>query len=705
MTRRQLLWLPASAALAGSIARGQSDFPGVAYREYARAQPDYLRDVAARSYAARNGEIAKLTSAAAIRTRQQWVRETFWKLAGGMPQRSALKTRIVGGFERAGYRVEKLVYESLPDFHIPANLYIPTGARPPFAGVLFQMGHTRNGKAGETYQRCCQGLAKLGYLVLAFDPMGQGERVYYPDASGVRSRLASPDSEHTVAGKQMLLNGGTATGMQVWDAVRSLDVLASHPLVDARRLASTGQSGGGTLTMLLAAVDDRLAAAAVSSGNTENVACANFNPPGATDDAEQNLIGSGPVGFDRWDLLYPLAPKPLLISVSDADFFNTYSPEYIRNGWEEFRKLRAVYAVLGAADRLAWVDTPLPHGLAYDSRMQIYNWFARWLRPETALVAEEPATEPENDRTLWVTESGSTVRSFHGETPFTLNRARKEMARPVPLGELIGAELPRGGLKAAVLRRAAWRGITVEALEVQSAARVWLPAWLYLPAPATGQGAHPTKVVLILEPAGRNARWQEGGLYHTLAQRGYAVCAADVRGVGDLAPEMGRGAGDYERSHADEENYAWASLILGKPLLGQRVTDILALAAALRAHPALGGLGLKIAALGRLTAAALFAAAMDGAIGELYLAGGLISYRSVVETEAYSAPFGSFVFGILQHTDLPETAASLSPRRVCLAGAVDAAGGAMEVAAVQAVYSGAHIMVRPEARWDAEAIA
>ena len=701
VTRRQVLSLPALAALPGRAAQSQSGFPGVAYRAYARALPDYLRELAARAYEVRNREIAKLTTPAAVRARQQWVRETFWKLAGGMPRRTPLNTRTTGAFERDGYRVEKLVYESVPNFHITANLYVPSTGKPPFPGVLFQMGHTRNGKAGDTYQRCCQGLARLGYLVLGFDPMGQGERVYYPDTSGRRSRLASPDSEHTMPGRQMLLNGDTATRMQVWDAVRSLDVLASHPLADPRRLASTGQSGGGTLTMLLAAVDDRLAAAAVCSGNTENVACAHFIPPGATDDAEQNLIGSGPPGFDRWDLLYPLAPKPLLISVSDLDFFSTYSPEYIRNGWEEFRKLRAVYAALGAADRLAWADTPLPHGLAYDSRMQVYNWFARWLKGETAPVTEEPATEPEQDQTLWVSDSGSTIRSFHSATPFSLNRDRQVMVRPAPLNELIGAERARDGLRPSVLRRAAWRGVTVEALEVESAPHVWLPAWLYLPAAL--DAAKP--VLLLLQPAGRDRGWQEGGLYHKLAQSGHAVCAADVRGVGDLMPEIGTGAADYARGHASEENYAWASLILGKPLLGQRVTDILALAAALRAHPALRGLTLRVAALHSLSPAALFAAAMDPAIHALYLAGGLISYRSVVETERYNAPFGSFVFGMLRHSDLPDVAASLAPRSVCLAGTVDGTGVTLDVAAVRAVYHGEHITVLPEAQWDVEVLA
>ncbi len=679
----------------------QPAFPGVAYREYARCLPDFLRDLAARAYQERNREIARLTSLEAIRRRQKWARETFWKLAGGMPQRTPLNTRTLGAFDRSGYRVEKLVYESVPNFHIPANLYIPANASPPFPGVLFQMGHTRNGKAGDTYQRCCQGLAKLGYLVLAFDPMGQGERVYYPDASGRLSRLSSADDEHTVPGKQMLLVGDTAMRMQVWDAVRSLDVLAAHPLVDPRRLASTGQSGGATLTMLLAAVDDRLAAAAVCSGNTENMACADFDPPGSTDDAEQDFPGSSPLGFDRWDLLYPFAPKPLLISVSDHDFFGTYSSEYIRSGWEEFQKLRAVYARHDAADRLAWADTPLPHGLSYDTRLHVYNWFARWLKHETAPVTEEPAVAPEPDQTLWVCASGSTVREFHGETPFTLNRARPVAVRPAPLDQLVGAELPPAGLKPTVLRRIPARGIAIEALEIRGATRVWLPAWLYLPA-----ARDPAKPLLLaLDPSGRNTHWQEGELYQTLAQQGHAVCVADLRGIGDLAPEIGRGAAGYARSRAGEEDYSWGSLILGKPLLGQRVTDILALATALRAHPPLHGLPLRLVASGRLTVPALIAAALDPAIAGLYLAGSLLSYRSIVETEDYQAPFANFIPGILLHTDLPEIAASLAPRRISLAGTVNAAGHTLDVAAVRAVYGAhEHVAIHPEARWDAEAL-
>ncbi|MDQ2946821.1 MAG: prolyl oligopeptidase family serine peptidase, partial [Acidobacteriota bacterium] len=392
-TRREALAL--SGILTASRVQAQSSeqgrgrqpltYPGLAYRDYSRCWPDFLRELATKAYHRRNHELAKLTSREAISARQRWVTETFWRIVGGQPARTPLRARTINSFERPGYRLEKVVYESRPGLVIPANLYVPTTGAPPYSGVLFQMGHSLNGKANEPYQKCCQGLARLGYIVLAFDPMGQGERTYYPAASGL-TRFGSADTEHTYPGKQMLLVGDTATRLQVWDAVRSLDYLAQRPEVDPKRLGCTGQSGGGTLTMLLAAVDDRLAAAAVASGNTENFACANFNPPGSTDDAEQDLIGSGAAGFDRWDLLYPMAPKPLLIIVSARDFFGTYSPQYISSGWEEYRKLRHVYAVLGHKEQLAWADTPLPHGLSYYPRLRIYNWFERWLKGSSTTI-------------------------------------------------------------------------------------------------------------------------------------------------------------------------------------------------------------------------------------------------------------------------------------------------------------------------------
>jgi dienelactone hydrolase len=668
----------------------------VRYRDYSRCLPDYLRAQAERAYRLRNAEIARLTTEHAIRERQRWVTQTFWKLVGGMPERTPLNARTVGSFEREGYRLEKVVYESQPNFHVSANLYIPTAARPPFPGVLFQMGHTTDGKA--SYQRCCQWLARFGYLVLGFDPMGQGERTYYPGSTPSRSRLGA-DEEHTRPGRQMLLKGDTSTRLQTWDAVRSLDYLASHPLVDPKRLAGTGQSGGGTNTMLLAAVDDRLAAAAVSCGIIENVACADFNPPGSTDDGEQNLIASGPAGFDRWDLLYPLAPKPLLIMASDKDFFGTYSPNYISSGTEEFGKLKRIYERLGHAGHLAWFGTPLPHGLAYDMRLQIYNWFGRWLKGETKAIEAEPPSALESESAIFVAASGSMVQSFHGETPFSMNRKRAVVKSPAPLDELLHLDRPPK-VPLVTLSRASYRNTRIEAVEFAAAPAVWVPAWLFL----ARKPGNSKPVVVLLEPAGRTS-WHEDDLCDRLASEGCAVCSPDLRGIGDVTPEYGRHAARNAREHANDEMWAWSSLILGKPLAGQRVTDLLAVVQGLRSRPDLKGRRLILAARGDPAVPALFAAAIEPAIDGLYLAGGLVSFQSIVDTEDYNHPFGNFVPNLLLHTDLPELAASLAPRRVVLAGAVDGAGRKLAPDDVRKHYNGAaHVEVLPDALWDPASI-
>ncbi len=661
MTRRTLFGLVGAAAL-----RGQE----IHYREYARCLPDYLTSLADAAYARRNARIAALHTPADIRGYQAWARTTFQKLAGGLPRPAALNTRTVGGFERTGYRVEKLVYETRPGLIVPANLYLPKQGRPPYPGVLFQMGHSNDGKGYTYYQRCCQGLAQLGYIVLAFDPMGQGERTAYPIKGGWLTRLPSADDEHTVPGRQMLLVGETATGMQLWDAIRSLDVLASHPQVDPRKLGATGQSGGGTLTMMLASADDRLAAAVVCSGNTENFAAHPFLPPGSTDDAEQNFPGSGPLGFDRWDLLWPMAPKPLLIAASARDFFGTYSPSYETSGREEFQKLSRAYTVMGAADRLRYIETPLPHGLSYSLRVAVYDWFERHLKQTGRTISEEPPTAPESEQTLWCGPTGNTARDFGARTPYQMVRTAAESIRTpeqLPdLRRLLEMETAGAPARLEVRGRTRYADCDVEAVEVNTAANVWAPAWLFLPRRPW------TRLLLAIEPSGRNLRWHEDDLYAQIAAAGIAVCAADVRGVGDLDPQYGPGAAGYVQQHHKEENYAWASLILGRNLLGQRTTDILRVAQALAAeYPrAL----VTVAARDKMTVPALCAAALEPRIARLYLAGHLVSWRALLAGESYSHPFADFVPGVLQATDLPQIARSLAPRPVTVAGAVDASG-------------------------------
>jgi hypothetical protein len=143
-----------------------------------------------------------------------------------------------------------------------------------------------------------------------------------------------------------------------------------------------------------------------------------------------------------------------------------------------------------------------------------------------------------------------------------------------------------------------------------------------------------------------------------------------VRGVGDLEPQYSAGSVGYERGHQSAEDYAWAGLMLGRPLVGQRVTDVLAFVQALAA--AYPRAEIAVAAREKMTVPALCAAAIEPRIASVYLCRGLRSWRSLVESAEYSHTFANFVPDVLRKTDLPQIARSLAPRRVVNGDAWDA---------------------------------
>jgi hypothetical protein len=286
------------------------------------------------------------------------------------------------------------------------------------------------------------------------------------------------------------------------------------------------------------------------------------------------------------------------------------------------------------------------------------------------------------------------LRSLHSDTAFTLNKSRQVERTPAPLDSLL--RVSRGHSTWKIIARPPAPNVTIEVLEVRSDPSVWLPTWLL-----TAKDTAPDKpVLLVLDTLASERLWFQPDA--DLPPASPVVCAADIRGVGALLPEFSPGYSGYAAGHRQEENYAWGSVILGKTLVSQRVTDILAIVSALREYPATAKRPIRIAAAGKLTVPALFAAALDQRIDSLYLSGGLTSFRDIVDSESYSQSFANFVPGLLNHTDLPDVAASIAPRRIVLAGTVTARGEAAKVDAVRRLYAGSHIAVEPEAKWTVE---
>src|ERR1019366_6421312 len=310
------------------------------------------------------------------------------------------------------------------------------------------------------------------------------------------------------------------------------------------------------------------------------------------------------------------------------------------------------------------------------------RFLERWLHSSTLSVSE-PTVHPEPDAVL-VAGVQPALPPAAPVSPASLDAAA--LRALLGLGSALPATL-------AVLARDRALGCDVESCEVISAPGVFLPAYVYQPLPI----APLRPAILLLEPGGRTRHWREGDLCQNLAASGHLVCAFDVRGMGDLTPETGRGNPSYTAPHTSEEAYAWASLILGHPLLAQRVDDILAMSSAVR-HRSGGERPLVIAASGHMTLPALCVAALDSGIAVAYLARGLVSWASLLSGDSYTEPFSSFLPGVLNRTDLPFIARLIAPRRVILAGPVDANGKPVAPGVVRSLY-GDSVEFRPNADW------
>src|SRR5580658_5947037 len=283
--------------------------PHAAARDFWNDWPAYLT---ARVNAARERRLsllAAIDSAAKAEKRAEMVRATLWELLGGPLERSPLNARITHSRERSDFKIDTLLFESIPGVLVSANLYVPATGKAPFPAILCPVGHSDNGKAYASYQHYFQNLARQGYIVLACDPWGQGERLQYIDPKTGASRFG-PTGEHSQAGRPMILLGCGIASYMAWDGVRALDYLLTRTDVDPNRIGCSGHSGGGTMTMFLAALEPRIHAAVSIEGNFEDLAGPSFDPPGSIDDAEQNIVGSLPVTLDRGDLLATFAPKP-----------------------------------------------------------------------------------------------------------------------------------------------------------------------------------------------------------------------------------------------------------------------------------------------------------------------------------------------------------------------------------------------------------
>ena len=327
-----------------------------------------LNAIAQEQLERRADTIARIRDVPGAARRQAEVRRRILGLIGGLPDyRGALNAAVTKTTKRDGFSIDHVRFESLPDYHVTANLYLPDEAGP-HPAILMSMGHWESGKAAG--QLLSANLARKGFVVLAYDPVGQGERQQAYDARVGRSLIGGPTEQHFTNGAAAILMGHSIARYFNHDGMRAIDYLVSRPEVDPERIGATGCSGGGTQTTYIAALDERVKVAAVAC--YMNSFRTLFS--GSIGDSEQSVPGFLSAGLDQADYVELFAPKPWLITSTTDDFF---TPAGARQVVEEAQRW---YKLHDVPDRVKWVVGPGGHGTPLEVREAIYAWMIRWLR-------------------------------------------------------------------------------------------------------------------------------------------------------------------------------------------------------------------------------------------------------------------------------------------------------------------------------------
>jgi hypothetical protein len=619
----------------------------------------------------RKGKVARLNSRQDWIERQRLMKQALQEAIGPFPEKTPLNARIVRTLDKGDYRVEHLIFESQPGFYVTASVFVPRGIRERAPAVIYCSGHSAEAYRSTAYQQVIINLAKKGFIVLAFDPVGQGERLEYFDPEEGRSVLGGGTREHSYSGAQAFIAGSSQAMHMIWDGIRSVDYLFSRSDVDPRRIGITGRSGGGTQSAYIAAMDDRIHAAAPENYITSFRRLLESIGP---QDAEQNLCQGIARGIDHADFLEVRAPKPTLMLTTTRDFFS------IQGASETAAEVQRAFAAFGKPENFQMVSDDAVHMSTRRNREALYAFFQKHLDlPGDAEDLEVEFIPPEE---LRVTETGQLRTSLEGETVYSLNR--KLVARLLDdlqasrnglrvssselksrVSQLAGIRKPRQGESPVFTGRLARPGYAIEKYFVQGEGNYPIPYLLMVPEQPNGQA------VLYLHPTDKGGQAGAGQEMEWFVKRGFLVLAPDLVGIGEMGPGAVRGDGYIGGTSF---NLWFASILIGRSIAGVRAGDVLRLIDVLQARAEPPGQIYGVAREG-ICPVLLHAALFSPAITRIALMGPYTSYRSIAEGHRYNPAFiHNVVPGALTAYDLPDIAAALAPRRLLLVNVTDEDG-------------------------------
>ncbi|HOS92196.1 MAG TPA: prolyl oligopeptidase family serine peptidase, partial [Armatimonadota bacterium] len=592
-----------------------------------------------------------------------------------------LKARVVSRHEFDTYRIENVLFESLPGWEVNGSVYLP---REPgvYPGVVCPTGHSS--KTGPSYQQPAQVFARNGYVAISFDPPGCAGEL-------------GPGNDHFTHGFLGYLTGFWSQTHFVADAIACMDYLSTRPDVDAGLgFAVTGVSGGGLTSIFTAMLDERVRFVApvccVSTHETLHLdglytSCPEQFGPGYI---------SGMVDFA--DYLGALVPKPLLIVSGRGD--EVFKHEAVLQVADD---VEAIYEAADAkGDFGLFVDQESGHAYTVAMANEVVRWMNRALKGIDAdalpLTADEvPLTDPAN--LMCHPSTAVNMATINRAEAERLLALRQRAPRDGRLGRMRAAArrllaVDPDARPHAVIRlsdpQTSWHALVGEiGIRPLRGTDGYVPGVLFTHV----EDRSPRPGLLWIDDQGKWAAFRHDGFLARPLRMFEASCSPeqprilsiDVAGLGSLSPEPT--AYDLAGWNDIERNLTYLSIANARPIMGLRVRDALCAFAELRDRPDVDPDRLMVGGRGIGAVVALHVALLRPEVKRLICLEGLSDYGSYTRNGAFAWRESLMIPGVLKHYDLPEVVAALRGCECILANLLDSMRSPVPQAEAAALYA------------------
>lgn len=624
----------------------------------------------------RKSEVQKISTLSDWQNRQKQIKREFFNVIGPFPDKTPLNSKVVNTIEKDFYTVENIIFESQPKFYVTSSLFIPKSYKKGdrFPTIIYTSGHTDMAYRAPGYQQTILNLVRKNFIVFAFDPIGQGERLQYYDEKTGNSKLGRPGTaEHTYLTPQTFITGSSSARYWIWDGIRSVDYLLTREEIDPQRIGITGRSGGGFQSAYIPVFENRIYATAPENHLTSFIQrMESFGPL----DGEQNIMGMFKLGIDHPDFLITRAPKPSLMICTTNDFFN------IHGSRQTAQEISSVYKAYNKKENFDMIEDYAGHESTIKNRERMYAFFQKFL--DNPGNNRDKEFEILSEKELRVSPTGQVLSSFEDcETVFSLN---KKDATQI-ISEIDNTKKGNAEIIAIAKKISGYKEPTTVNLPVFTG-QIKREGYMINKYFLKGEGDYPIPyllmepensngvLILYIHPEGKSAQANIGGEMEWFVKQGFPVLSPDLIGIGEIGKKKkilkwqeGK-IGEVKNKYRDW----YAAMLIGRSIVGIRAGDVNNIIKAIR-KSALNIHEVYGVAKGMMTPVLQHAAAFNPEIERIVLVEPLISYQSLVENQYYCPEFiENSVPMSLGNYDLLDLSSIMDHRRQLMINPIDGTG-------------------------------